>query len=110
MPALIQRQHMIGSSHGVTKSIPGVRVALKTVQQDERWMPWIPPLHVVELQPVDRDKFVLSEGSQTHRTLLSRSDRTSVRVRYAASILCAGGRCQGTCRKCTSRATRAILR
>ena len=62
MPALIQRQHVVGISHGVTKGIPGVRVALKTVQQDERGIPRVPPLDVVELQTVDSEKFILSEG------------------------------------------------
>src|SRR6266581_3776060 len=60
VPTLIQRQHVVSVSHGLAKGVPGVRVALKTVQQDERGIPWTAPLDVVELQTIYGDKFILS--------------------------------------------------
>jgi hypothetical protein len=85
MPALIKCQHVVGVSHGLAKGVPGVRVALKTMQQDERGTPWAAPLHVVELQTIDGNKFILSEGGQAHSALLSHV-MTRLCVHYAASI------------------------
>src|SRR5574341_1063168 len=70
MPTLIERQHVVGVSHGLAKSIPGVGIALKTVQEHERRITWSPPLHVVQLQPIDGDKLILSKGDHTHSRLL----------------------------------------
>src|SRR5215471_11532692 len=57
-----------------------MRVALKTVQQDERGIYWTSPLNVVELQTTDGDTFILSKGGQAHSALLSRSHHVSTRV------------------------------
>src|SRR5262249_25620816 len=59
-----------------------MRVALKTVQQDERGIDWASPLHVVELQTIDGDKFILSEGGQAHSVFLSRNHYASIYVHY----------------------------
>src|SRR5215470_5574067 len=101
-----------------------MRVALKTVQQDERGISWTSPLHVVELQAIDGDKFILSEGGQAHSALLSRSHYPSVCTLGCFHTLirgtCQGARKQGTTlpavparrlgiRLCTCRLPRAIL-
>src|SRR5262245_14577377 len=103
---------MVSVTHGLAKGVPGVRVALKTVQQDERGISWASPLDVVELQAIDGDKLILSEGGQAHRSLLS-----EVVTRLGVGTCCFHtpimGTCQGTrklrIRLCTCKLPRAIL-
>src|SRR5262249_1560832 len=115
----------ISVSHSLAKGVPGVRVALKTVQQDERGILWAAPLYVVELQTIDGNKFILSEGGQAHSALLSH-----VMTRLCITLCCFHTPIRGTCqgppqqsmtlpatstrrlaiRLCTCRWPRAILR
>src|SRR5712691_3549052 len=66
MPALIECQHVVGVGHSLAKGVPGVGIALKTVQQHERGIAWGSPLDVMQLQPVDGDKLILSKRGHAH--------------------------------------------
>src|SRR5262249_38257530 len=52
------------------EGIPGMCVALKTVQQHQRGITRSTPLHVMQLQSIKGDKFILSKGGYAHREFL----------------------------------------